>query len=205
MAELESKKYKYDFSIIIFNNNSNKLIDCLKSINNQEYNLDKVQVIIETTKLEKEIIDIINNLNYQPIIRINDKLNLADCYNDALSIIEGKFITFINSSILYKGHKMLSRIYKKNKKILVGNIFYYDLEEKMTYEYLFNKIGNITIRLDKDAGLINICLESCFVKQEFIKGLSFDNHFGMEAKIKFFIELNLIEVNKHLCFKFFLF
>ena len=93
-----------DFSIIVYDNNLDNLKECLKCINSQNYDLSKVEIIIETTSDNLE--ELKDNSNY--IIRANNKPDIATCYNDALKIATGKYLTFINSSILYKNKNLLT-------------------------------------------------------------------------------------------------
>lgn len=192
--ELENKKYDKDLSVIIYNNNSEYLIKCLKKISKQDYDFKRVEIIIESTKLDEKVLKKINKLKLNCVIKEHDDLSVAYAYNEGLDITTGKFVYFINSNIILNSINIFKKIVKKDKKILIANMYYHDEDDDLTEEYKFNIEDNNTVRMDLAPGKIKMCLESVFIRREYILDLRFDEKFNEEAPIKFLMEL--LRLNK---------
>lgn len=179
----------YDYSIVILNNNSDNLLNCIRSIANQNYDLSKVEVIIETIKLSKDIINEINKLNLDIVLRNHKEINVSVCYNDALKICSGEYIHFINSNIIFNDEKSLLEEKNANKNIICCNINYFEKDTEQNSKYLLSSKKNVSIYLEKNGGQINICLESYVFNRDVLKNISFDDMFYDECKIKFLIDV----------------
>ena len=180
-----------DFSIIILNNNESELLNCLKSIENQDYDLNKLEVIIETLKISENILRDIKKLKLECIIREQKKLNISTCYNDAIKISSGKYIQFSNSNISFEQKKSLKMIIDKCNvnDIICLNMSYYDVSTNKKVNYNFSNKNNINIDLEKTSGEINLSLESYFISKNLCKKINFEHTFNSETKIKFLVEL----------------
>ena len=178
------------FSIIIFNDNHSNLIKVLNSIKNQNYDLNKVEIIIETLELEDEILNKLNDLNLNIIIRKHEEASIDTCYNDALSTCKGEYITFINSNILYENKKTFQNIQNiKNSRIIVTNMEYFDQDMESKKKYALSSKVEQYVDIEKTSGKINTCLESYFIKRKLIGNLLFDKNFENECKEKFIVDL----------------
>ena len=193
-TELLKKTYNKDISIIIYNNNSDNLIKCIKKIAKQDYDFSRIEIVIETTKLDELLKKTINKIIKTCTIKEHNDLNVAKAYNEGIKITEGKFICFINSNIILNSINIFKKIVKKNKKILIANMYYNDIEEELISDHIFNIEENRTVRMDISSGFIKTCLESVFIRREYMFDLSFDEKFNEEAPLKFLIEL--LRLNK---------
>jgi len=186
---------KYDFSIIIFNSNQNNLIRCLKSIERQKYDKDKIEVIIETEKITKEEKKQLENIDLNIILREQKELNIYECYNDAKSICKGSYLNFINTCILYTKKNTLKNIKEitKSYSLICTNIDYLQEETNIRKKYTLSSILNEEIQIENTCGQINLCLESYFINKKLCDKLEFDNKYGDEFKIRYIIELYRIQ------------
>ena len=66
---------KYYYSLIVINKNDESLTNYLDSVKQQEIDLDKIEIIIETTKLAKKIKEQITKENLNIIIREQKNTN----------------------------------------------------------------------------------------------------------------------------------
>lgn len=187
--------FTYDFSIIIYNNNTDNLINCLKKIEEQIYELNKVEVIIETPKLDKEIKTQINKLKLNIIIREKQDFTIANCYSDGLKICKGEFINFSNSNIIFNNEETLLRIKNKsiNHNFICCNIEYLDQDINTRERYVLSIKKNKNIKLEQTSGEINLNLESYFIHKDLLENIKFDKSFNEECKEKLILDLYQIK------------
>ncbi len=188
-----------DFSIVIVNNNNDNLINCIKSIQSQNYNKEKFEIILETEQLDTNILSTLKKYN-NLIIREQSNVNVADCYNDALKICKGTFINFSNPNILFEDKKILSKIKSVNSaniknKLIITNMLYKDYDTNQYKKYILSNNNNENVNLEKNSGKINTCLESYFINKRLILNLMFDKTFNEECREKFLIDVLEIEPN----------
>lgn len=182
---------QYDFSIIILNDNQENLIDCLKSIKRQTYLDNKIELVIETTKIDENILNQLEYLKMNYIIREHKEINISNCYNDAIKVSNGKYIQFINSSIIFSDEDALEKLKQASdmNDIVCFNMNYFDKDTNEVTKYILNTKSNKNIFLEKNSGQINLCLEAFVFNKELIKNIKFDDDFNYESKIKFLIEV----------------
>lgn len=183
--------YKYDCSIVILNDNQEYLINCLKSIKQQTYGINKIEIIIETSKLDENILNQIQNFKMNCIIRENEKINISNCYNDGIKVSNGKYIQFINSSVLFNDKNTLNLFKQKSDidNIFCCNMNYFDKDTEKAKKYILSTKTNKIINLEKNPGQINLCLEAFVFSKKIIENIEFDNNFNYESKIKFLLEV----------------
>lgn len=186
-----------DFSIIILNKNNENLLNCINSIKSQNYDMSKVELIIETKKLPNKLENIISKLEIAKKINISDDLDIASRYNNSKKFCEGKIIHFTTSDIIMKDKNVLKTIQKMSLEynIIVCNMEYYDNEKKTPIKYVLSSTKENNYNVGNQSGEINTCLESFFINSKIIKQLYFDKKFGIECREKFIIDLFSLEQN----------
>lgn len=184
-----------DYSIIILNNNSDNLMSCLNSIVAQDYNKEKIEIIIATTKLNKELKDGIKALELNTIVKEYEVLDLITAYNDAKKIASGKYIHFINSGIRYNNASTLNIVgkYFNTYSIVVTNMLVKSPITNKQHKYLLSNNIDRLIDLNIEPSCINLCLESYFFHKELIKDIKFDKKLGIEAQQKYLADVYLQE------------
>ncbi len=93
--------YKYDISVIIPVYNNEKYIEeCVESIVHQEYDLNKIQIILINDGSNDNSLKICENLakKYKQILLINQKnQGVSIARNNGIKAAEGKYIMFLDS------------------------------------------------------------------------------------------------------------
>ena len=189
---------KKDFSIILINNNTEELINFIDNINEQTIDKDKIEVIIETQKLEKEIYDKLSEYNFNIVISEHKKYDLVSFYNDGLEKTNGKIIQFTNTSVRFKTSDTLEKILEhSNNKIIVTRLNEIDSLTKKEMMYLLSNKLDEEILLKETPELFNLSLESYFINSKLIKTIKFDKKFDIDAQEKFIMDILTLE-NKYM-------
>ena len=96
--------YKYDMSIIIPVYNNEKYIEkCIESIMVQEYDLNKIQVIIINDGSKDNSLKVCQDLSkkYKQIKLIDQKNQGASvARNNGIKVAEGKYIMFLHTQFI---------------------------------------------------------------------------------------------------------
>lgn len=187
---------KKDFSIIVINNNTEDLINYLNNINEQDISKDKVEIIVETAKLSKDIIEQINSIDLNIIIDEQKKLDTVSLYNNGLKKSTGKIINFTNTSFRFKSKSTLTNILEKsNNKIIITNLNVIDPLTNKEKKYLLSNTEDTLVNLKETPELFNLSLESYYINSKLLSDISFDKRFGIDASEKIIVDL-LSKTNK---------
>ena len=177
---------KYYYSLIVINKDDESLTNYLENIKQQEIDLNKIEIIIETTKLAKETKEKIKKENLNIIIREQKSINESLMYNDALKISKGKIINFTNSLVTFEQPNTLQEIYNlsEKNKVITTSIYFLNPISKTKSKYVFSNLINEEINLHKQSNNINLSLESFFINNSIVKKISFDKKYNLESKTK---------------------
>lgn len=182
---------KYYYSLIVINKNDESLIKYLDNIIQQEIDLEKIEIIIETTKLAKELKNKIETYKINTVIREQKNINESIMYNDALEIAKGKIINFTNSLTTIEETNTLQEIYNLSDKhkVITSTIYFLNPLSKTKSKYVFSNLLSEEINLKANPTRINLSLESFFINATLAKKIKFDKKYGIETKIKYIIDL----------------
>ena len=182
---------KYYYSLIVINKDDESLTNYLENIKQQEIDLNKIEIIIETTKLAKETKEKIKKENLNIIIREQKSINESLMYNDALKISKGKIINFTNSLVTFEQPNTLQEIYNlsEKNKVITTSIYFLNPISKTKSKYVFSNLINEEINLHKQSNNINLSLESFFINNSIVKKISFDKKYNLESKTKYIVDL----------------
>lgn len=181
---------KYYYSILAINKDDNNLLNFIDNISQQEINLEEIEIIIETTKLPKELKKELANSKLNIKIREQKKYDIATMYNDAIKESSGKYINLTTTNTTFESTKTLSKIKQLNEhKIITTSIYFENPINNKNTKYIFSKPEECIIDLKKTKELINLSIESYFIDKSIIKNIKFDSKFGIETTIKFIIDL----------------
>ena len=182
---------KYYYSLIVINKDDESLTNYLENIKQQEIDLNKIEIIIETTKLAKETKEKIKKENLNIIIREQKSINESLMYNDALKISKDKIINFTNSLVTFEQPNTLQEIYNlsEKNKVITTSIYFLNPISKTKSKYVFSNLINEEINLHKQSNNINLSLESFIINNSIVKKISFDKKYNLESKTKYVVDL----------------
>ncbi len=130
-------KYKYDISIIIpVYNNENYIDECMHSIINQNFNLNRIQIILINDGSKDNSLNVMKKYKRKNILIIDkENTGVSDTRNIGMKKAEGKYILFLDSD------DTLS----KNTCRELFNLFekYYDEIDLITYPIIYNINGKL--------------------------------------------------------------
>lgn len=138
---------EYDLQIIIPVYNAEKFIlQCVNSVLNQKTQYKTIVTIINdgSTDSTQEILNKLqrekNNIKLEIIEQKN--AGIAAARNQAMKVLKGKYIAFLDSDDILEGHAidvMMSAACKENADILQGS--WYTFDEREREEYIIAKTG----------------------------------------------------------------
>lgn len=192
--------YKYDISIIIPVYNSEKYIEnCVESIVNQDYDLNKIQLIMINDGSEDKSLEICNNLakQYNNIKIINQENNgVSAARNSGIKVAEGKYIMFLDSDdfISENGIKNLIEFFDENYDdidLVTYPIFNYNDKTKKSaklkrYKLLFKKTGVYDLKENYRAIQTTV---NVVVKNLKDKNILFDTNLFFHEDLKYNVEI----------------
>ena len=194
------KKFKYDISVIVPVYNNEEYIDeCVNSILNQKFNIDRIQIILINDGSKDNSLEVMKKYKRDNILIIDKKnTGVSDTRNLGMQKALGKYILFLDSddSISTNTCNKLFSLFEKH----------YDEIDLITYPIIYNINGKLKphVRYDnmffKGTGIydlkenynliqttVNICIKNNFennilfdVKQNF----SEDERFATETLMK---------------------
>ncbi len=147
----------------------------LKSIINQNYDLNKIELIIlDYLNIEKEINKYKNNftINY---LSVKD-IPLGKVFNKGLDLAEGNIITFIDSDNYYNNKNVFKKVSNINNPLISISSYYYDMESKTQTSYLMNSYKKNYVDLDMYPNSISLDFNSYFINTDLIKEYRFDEN-----------------------------
>ncbi len=192
--------FKYDISIIIPVYNNEKYIgECIKSIEEQKYDLNKIEIILINDGSTDKSLEICqqlakDNKNIKLINQQNQGVSLTR--NTGIKMAEGKYIMFLDSDdfISKNAVKEIVNFFDKHQEeidLLTFPIYNYNNKTQKTkilkrYDILFDKTGIIDLKNDYDTvqTTINIVIKN---KKE--KNLLFDTNIFFHEDLKYNIEV----------------
>ena len=176
------------YSIVIYSADLENFKKTIESIIKQSYNLENVEIIVENIYQDKEIKKYVDDLTDINIIYNEQNIkDLATCYNHALNIATGEYITFINSDIVYDNIDTLLVVanYLEKYNVVAINGGYFDLDKNARERYKMQPKKNSKINLYTTPYKLQMLFETYFFKTEKIKKYSFKSNLYDECKVKF--------------------
>ncbi len=180
--------FKYDFSIIIPVYNSAKYLNkCIESVLQQDYDLDKIQIILIDDGSVDQSLSICKNFKeqYKNIVLIHQSnQGVSVARNHGVKKARGKYILFLDSDD-YLSNNVCSSIFpffekNYNKIDLVVYNLKYKMQEKtkphFRYSKLYdnqNKIYNVNVKNELIQTTINYC-----IKNKYDDNLLFNKNFS---------------------------
>lgn len=178
---------KYDYSIVIILEDRDNILKTLNSIYNQNYDLSKLQVIIEDISGENDKLTDYNNLNIEYYkVKTCDEI---DALNHSLKVIKGNKVNFINSSIEYLDNNIFSEINKSDENIISVKTFSLDVVKNTKKPFIMQPQKSGIYDLNDNIKDTVVNLDGLFIDVNLVKKLKFDEQYSFDYKKKFIIDL----------------
>ena len=194
---MEEKKFKYDISIIVPVYNNEEYIDeCLKSILNQKFDINRIQVFLINDGSKDNSLQVLKKYENDNIIVIDKKNSgVSETRNLGLKKAQGKYILFLDSDdyLSKNACKNLFNFFEKHydEVDLVTYPIVYDINGKYKkharYSKMFEK-GTGVYDLEKHYNLIQTTV-NVFIKNEFENNVLFDTKQNFSEDEKFDTEI----------------
>lgn len=188
---------KYDISIIVPVYNNEKYIDkCLKSILRQNFDLNRIQVILINDGSTDNSLKILKKYENNNIIVIDKKNSgVSDTRNTGMKKALGKYIMFLDSDdyISRNTCKHLFKLFEKNYDDidLITYPIIYDKNGKYNRHPRYSKLyykGTGVYDLNKDFNLLQATV-NIFIKNKFENNLLFDVNQNFSEDERFATEI----------------
>lgn len=192
------------FTFIIYTSEDNNLDRTLDSISKQNYDLNRVEIIIVSENKIDSLDKIIKYYEEKIDIKyLSGKNNYVDLINDAKELANGELISFIDSNDYFDKNNVLNKIDKlsnSNKIISISSI-YYDSDTEKYSRFKVQPINSGLVNLNNTPYELNLNLNSYFISKDLINSIKFDSSFYEEAKLLFIIELLKNNSSYYYCYK----
>ncbi len=190
---LKKNDLNYNFTIILYNI-ENCIEDSIKSIINQEYDLNKVEILFINDGSDKNHR---NALNYQKkypnnfFIIDNNENNISESLNLGLKYSKGKYINFLNSGdVLSKDtFNEIDSFFNKINDLDVSCIQVDESKGKFQINYGFTQTNQV-IDISQHPEFVNSILSSFFIKKD-SADISFDENLNEKSESLFIDKLLL--------------
>lgn len=190
-------QYKYDISIIIPVYNNEKYIDeCLKSILNQKFDINRIQIILINDGSIDNSFKVMKKYESKNIIVINkENTGVSDTRNIGMKKAQGKYIMFLDSDDYLSNNACnnIFNLFEKNYDeidLITYPIVYKvnkEFKKHPRYSKLFYK-GTGVYDLTKDYNLIQATINIC-VKNKFENNNLFDINQNFSEDERFATEI----------------
>ena len=186
------------FSVVVTVQNSEKFLDeCLKSVINQT--LDDIEVICVDCNSKDNSLNILNKYenNDNRLKVIDNESDLGVAKNRCIELAQGEFITFVDGTDKLSANALKS-VYDYFKKddsidVVAIPIFYFDgINHDLNHKFdLDNDKSNRTIDLTNNPDLIQVNLNSSFMRTASIRDLTFESKLRFDDDLLFMSKLIL--------------
>lgn len=183
------------YSIIMLVNSANNLDRAIESIRKQNYDKNKVELIIIDNSNDEKVQKIKNDYDMTFNIKYlrDENKNYPLLLNEAINSSNGSIISFINSDSYYKQTNILSAMEKMiyNYEIVSIKSEYYDADTNSFVDYAImpKKCGEIN--LSQNIYNLSLNLASYFFSKKIVEKYTFNEDFVDECFVLFL--MNILE------------
>ena len=191
MNSIRTNNSHYDFTIVLYN-----LEDCIedsiKSIFDQEYDLNKLEILFINDGIEKNYEIALNYQKKYPknfFIIENDEKDMINSLNSCLKYSKGKYINFLNCGDILSNNSLseVNSFFNKINSLDVVSIPVVKNNEKFLFNYNFAD-SNQVIDIAQYPEFLNSSLSSFFIKKEIVN-IHFDENMDEKFDSLFIDEL----------------